>query len=333
MREQLIRYLLGELDADERRDLQSRLKGSPELRAELEQLRSCFAASQEEDLFAPDAPTGLATRTAGLVAGGEDASGTLGTRQEVRLSHAGDPPAGILGWSLADLTVAGGVMLAVSMLIFPALRNSRDGTRRTVCQDHQQQLWFLVTQYAANNGGMIPKVGPNENAGTFVIQLLRGDYIQSENLANLLVCPGAPRARGFTIVLPSAAAIRAMSSAQLAHEAAKASPFYNYRLPYRIGGNYFYNIRNDQKTMSPVFSDASGDDQTDPMSPNHCGQIVQVQCADGSLQSLTSVNLPGLNDDMYHNDLGKVAAGVGPLDTVLGRSDATPSGDGSVRSK
>jgi len=29
MREQLIRYLLGELDADERRDLQSRLKSSP----------------------------------------------------------------------------------------------------------------------------------------------------------------------------------------------------------------------------------------------------------------------------------------------------------------
>src|SRR3954465_11433299 len=143
MREQLIRYLLGELDADERRDLQSRLKSSPELRAELEQLRSCFAASQEEDLFAPDAPTGLAARTAGLVASGEHASGSLGDRQEVRLSHAGDPPAGILGWSLADLTVAGGVMLAVSMLIFPALRNSRDGTRRNVCQDHQRQMWIL----------------------------------------------------------------------------------------------------------------------------------------------------------------------------------------------
>ena len=69
MREQLIRYLLGELDADERRDLQSRLKSSPELRAELEQLRSCFAASQDEDLFAPDAPSGLAARTAGRVAG------------------------------------------------------------------------------------------------------------------------------------------------------------------------------------------------------------------------------------------------------------------------
>src|SRR6185295_7651066 len=105
MREHLIRYLLGELDADERRDLQSRLKSSPELRAELEQLRSCFAASQDDDLFAPDAPTGLAARTAGRVASGDGESHLLGAVQGAPMSHAGDSPAGFLGWSLADLTV------------------------------------------------------------------------------------------------------------------------------------------------------------------------------------------------------------------------------------
>src|SRR5689334_21162156 len=72
MREQLIRYLLGELDADERRELRSQLKSDPELRAELEQLRSCFAASQDEDLYAPDAPMGLASRTSDLVANSDE---------------------------------------------------------------------------------------------------------------------------------------------------------------------------------------------------------------------------------------------------------------------
>src|SRR5215212_6778659 len=115
MREQLIRYLLGELDGEERQDLQLRLKSSPELRAELEQLRSCFAASRDEDLFAPEAPSGLAARTAGRVASG-DASNSLGARQGAHLSQSVDAPVGLLGWSLADLTVAGGVMLAVSML-------------------------------------------------------------------------------------------------------------------------------------------------------------------------------------------------------------------------
>src|SRR3954452_6378849 len=167
MREQLIRYLLGELDADERRDLQSRLKSSPELRAELEQLRSCFAASRDEDLFAPEAPSGLAARTAGRVVSG------AGAREEVRLSPAGDPRADILGWSLADLTVAGGVMLAVSMLIFPALRNSLDGTRRTICQENMHQLYVVGTMFADDHGNIFPQVGAHEPAGIFVARLIR----------------------------------------------------------------------------------------------------------------------------------------------------------------
>jgi hypothetical protein len=82
-----------------------------------------------------------------------------------------------------------------------------------------------------------------------------------------------------------------------------------------------------------VLADAAGDEDHGSMSPNHGGHIVLVQCGDGNLQMLTSVTLPGLNDDMYHNNLGKVAAGMGPLDTVLAPSDVTPSGDVFVQSK
>ena len=63
------------------------------------------------------------------------------------------------------------------------------------------------------------------------------------------------------------------------------------------------------------------------MSPNHCGRVVQVQCRDGSVRLLTSVNLPGLNDNMYRNDRGRAAAGLGPLDSVLGPSGASPADD------
>ncbi len=337
MREQLIRYLLGELDADERSDLQSRLKSSPELRAELEQLRSCIAASQDDDLFAPDAPRGLAARTAGRVVSGEGARDSFRARHDGKLSHAGDGPAGILGWSLADLTVAGGVMLAVSMLIFPALRNSRDGTRQTVCQRNLQQLGVYVGLYAQNHGGYIPEVGPNEHAGVFVLRLLASGHVLPEDMKTSLVCPGAPladkvRAGTFEIVLPNAAQIRAMSPHELANVSAKASPFYAYALPYRVNGKY-YKIRDDRRRMSPVISDTSGDDQANSMSPNHGRRLVQVQWADGSLRALPSIVLPGLDDDMYHNFRGKVKAGLGPLDTVLGPSEATPGEDELVDGK
>jgi hypothetical protein len=333
MREELIRYLLGELDADERRDLQSRLKSSPELRAELEQLRSCFAASQDEDLYAPDAPTGLAARTAGRVADSGDFSNPMVARADSQLAHAGDSHGGILGWSLADLTVAGGVMLAVSMLIFPALRNSRDGTRRTQCGDHLRQIEVYAAVFAQDNGGFYPQVGPHENAGVFTARLIGRGYVQPDELRILLVCPGAPLADRFRrgelkLPLRNAEEIRAMTPAQLVRVTAVASPFYNYRFPY-LDGRKYHDIPDEHRSLSPVLADASGDDDGNPMSPNHGGGLVQVMSGDGSLRLLTTVTLPGLNDDMYHNDHGKMAAGLSRLDTVLGRSSATPGDDGS----
>src|SRR5262245_59250477 len=132
MRELLIRYLLGELDENEFREVQAKLKNSPELRQELAHLRECFAAHQDDELSEDTPPRDLAARTAERVAESDDAWEVPGADQP-GFHPAGDPPAGILGWSLADLTVAGGVMLAVSMLIFPALRNSREGTRQVLC--------------------------------------------------------------------------------------------------------------------------------------------------------------------------------------------------------
>jgi hypothetical protein len=235
------------------------------------------------------------------------------------------------------LTVAGGVMLAVSMLIFPALRNSRDGTRRQVCQNNQRQLWILVSNYAQDHGGLYPRVAPNENAGIYAAHLIAKGYVRPEDLAILMVCPAAPladdvRSGRRTMQLPSAEALRAMTASQLAQATATMSPFYAYRFPYRVGREYYY-LRDERQTVSPVFADTSGDDESDPMSPNHGGKIVQVQCSDGSLRSLTSPTLPGSDDDMFHNDLGKVAAGMSQYDSVLGRSDAMPGGDFLVRAK
>jgi hypothetical protein len=336
MRELLIRYLLGELDDEERRDLQARLEESPELRRELSRLRECFAAHQEDNLFGDEPPSDLAARTAGRVAKSEDASDLVAAGEETCFSHGGEPPAGFLGWSLADLTVAGGVILAVSMLIFPALRNSRDGTRRVVCQDHLRELGAVVANYAQDHGGLIPQVRPYENAGMYVARLIAKGYVRPDDIAELLVCPGAPLADEFrlgrmALRLPNAEALRAMTASQLAQVSARMSPFYSYRFPFRIGNDFWY-VRQDHRTLSPVLSDA-GDDSGDGVSPNHGGRIVQVQFADGSQRTLTTCTLPGLDDDMFRNDQGMVAAGLRRQDFVLGRSNAMPGFDLAAHGK
>lgn len=326
MRELLIRYLLGELNEVEHDEVHRQLAASPELQRELARLRKCMSAAPDDD-FGADTPSGLAARTTERVAVGCD--DPLEYSSERTVLAATDPPAGVLGWSLADLTVAGGVVLAVSMLLFPALRDSRNATRRNVCQDNQRQLWLVLASYAEDHGDYYPRIAPHQNAGSFAVELVDREYIGAEELAVLLVCPGAPladalRSGQFVMRVPTSEMLRAMSPAQLAVARRWMSPFYAYRFPYRVGEEYFY-VRDQRMPLSPVFSDTAGARQDGFMSPNHGGTIVQVTNQDGSVKSFRSNTMPGVNDNLFLNALGLMAAGVDRQDTVLARSDATPT--------
>ncbi|MEX0613714.1 MAG: hypothetical protein WD738_08560 [Pirellulales bacterium] len=336
MRELLIRYLLGELGDDEQQELERRLAANPTLRRELAHLQSCFAAACDSQELPADAPRGLAERTSERVASDCDDQPLVDylSDRAAKVAAASDPPAGVLGWSLADLTVAGGVVLAVSMLLFPALGDSRNATRRTVCQDNQRQLWFVLANFAEDRGGYYPKIEPTENAGSFAVQLVERGYIRAEDLAVLLVCPGAPladaiRSRQFVMRIPSLSQLRSMSPRQLAQARRNMSPFYAYCFPYRVGDKY-HHIRDQRLPLSPVFSDTAGAEQEGFMSPNHGGSIVQVTSQDGSVRSLRSSTMPGYNDELFVNSLGLVAAGLSRQDAVLGRSEATPALDTSA---
>lgn len=326
MREQLIRYLLGELDDDERQHVQSLLREKPELQRELARLRQCFAMNQEEDL-PPVPPRGLARRTAQFISDSDeyeiaDAATRVGT-----MTSAGDPPAGVLGWSLADLSVAFGVMLAVSMLVFPALRDSREGTRRNVCANNLMEFGKLFCGWSERHNRDFPQVRPNETAGVFAARLVEEGDISPEDLAPLLICPAAPlarevRAQRLVIWVPSAQAIRAMSPAQLARVTAQISPFYAYRMPYQAAGELRY-VRDERSPYAPLLSDTAGD-AANAMSLNHGGSILQVLCQDGHVRVLNTYILPEMNDDLFHNNVGRVGVGLGPLDAVLAPSDTMP---------
>src|SRR5687767_14530388 len=106
MRELLIRYLLGELDAEDQQRLEERLQSSPDLRRELAHLRTCFAAAREDDDSSPEElPRGLAERTTRRIAGGVCSTDDYSERLLPELSAAmitDSSPATSLGWSLAD---------------------------------------------------------------------------------------------------------------------------------------------------------------------------------------------------------------------------------------
>ena len=108
---------------------------------------------------------------------------------------------------------------------------------------------------------------------------------------------------------------------QLAAVTATLSPCYAYRFPYQVGDEY-HDIRDEHLAHSPLLSDTSGDVHN--MSPNHGGTIIQILCQDGHVMTIATYKLPGFDEDVFHNDLGIVAAGVGRHDIVLGPSNAKP---------
>lgn len=332
MREQLIRYLLGELDEDERREVRALLRDNPELQKELAHLKECFASSEADDDAEPLPPRSLAKRTADTISNSDE----FELEQMVRsksMTAISEPPTGILGWSLADLTVAGGVMLAVSMLVFPALRESREGTRRTVCQYNQGQLGIVLTKFSDNHKMYLPHIGPKEFAGMFIVRLVMEGYAEPGELQAWLDCPAAPmevRAglRKFTI--PGPEQLKEMPRNELAKLAAAINPCYAVPLPYRDEAGKYHDIRNEHSMYVPVFSDAS-DLVAQRVSPNHDGLYIQIMFQDGHVKAFTSDMLPSCGDNMFRNRNGVVAVGTAPGDSVLASSNvvADPTSEDS----
>lgn len=326
MREQLIRYLLGELDEDERREVRAMLRDNPELQKELAHLRECFSADQDE-ADEPLPPRRLAEQITDTISNSDEYELEQIARSK-GMTPTSEPPTGILGWSLADLTVAGGVMLAVSMLVFPALRDSREGSRRTVCEHNQAQLGMALARFAANHDSYFPHIGSKEYAGMFVVRLLMDGYAQSGELEEWLLCPAAPvandvRAGRRLFKIPSSEQLKLMSPIQRAHVAATISPCYAVPLPYRDADGFCHDIRNQHSQYAPVFSDAS-DTVEDRIGPNHGGLFIQVLFQDGHVKTFTSNLLPTSGDNIFVNRRGAVSAGDGPNDYVLAPSYIVP---------
>ena len=156
MRDLLIRYLLGELDEPSSVSSKQRLQQSPELRRELEPI--CEAASRRRCASEPN----RRRTAAGLAQRRPRRSTTCRTNAPAPLRSTFstiEPPTSPTSWSLADISVAAGVFLAVSMLLLPAIRGSRDSSRassaRTICDKF---LGSYLVAYADDHNGYLPQV-------------------------------------------------------------------------------------------------------------------------------------------------------------------------------
>ena len=326
MRDQLIRYLLGELDEGEQFHLEERLRHSPELRRELDHLRACFAptASASADIDLP--PPDLARRITEQVTNLSDKS--LGeVNAQLTDRAAVERSVGSMSWSLADLSVAAGVFLAVSMLLLPALRGSRETARRHVCAENQRVLGRAMISYAADNFGLFPEVQLRDNVGIFAALLVDEEYIDADDMSHLLLCPTSKardgRAAGkFAIMIPSVVKLRSARGAEREKLLGQMRLIsYAYRLGY-VENNQYHCPRKRKRSCEPILADAPSIDWNGPRISSH-GSGFNLLFGDGHVEFTRYFAIPG-DTNLFLNLLHKPAAGQGQNDIVLGLGDATP---------
>jgi hypothetical protein len=339
MHDLLVSYLLGEIDDQKRRLVEEKLRNDPALREKLEHLRHCLGLDEGQSCNEGSAqelpPHDLASRTSERVASVAD-SGIFEGCESTAFSSLGfasreatsETAAGTSSWTVADLTVATGVVLAIGMLLLPALRDSRCASRRLDCQDNLRELGVALANYSESNQRYMLRVRPNEHTGKFALYLVRRGLLDPQQSPKVMICPSSAlaeeiRAGRTTFRMPSWEEFNASRGNERQWYIRTTGGSYAYRLGWNDHGQY-RTLRNTYCRSVPILADAPNTEPTEYTSSNHggCGQNVLFQ--DQSVRYVTGCFLPGAKDHFFLNYNGQQVPSDDPFDTVLAPSEARP---------
>lgn len=331
VREDLLGYLLGALDEEQHAEIERLLAEDPGARRRLASLRRALQPLDDARCeYEP--PQGLAERTCRFVLGQPGmtssryqakAAALTGTARRtaptpikpIDLSRSAESP---FHWQ--DLVMAAGVIVAMSLLLFPAIHGSRVQARLLACQDNLRELGTAFTNYSEFHDGYFPQVPVQGRlaAASVYAPILAANQLLPED--RLVVCPGSPVAENESFRIPTLEEIEAADSPEaLAALQATMGGSYGYTLGYQDDGEY-HPTRNLHRANFAIASDAPSDVLPAHLSENH-GRLGQnVLFEDGHVRFTVS---PQPGDDFFLNDAGFVAAGLHVDDAVIG-AGATP---------
>ncbi len=311
--EQLFGYLLDALEDDERQQLHNQLARDPELRQQLESLKAVLGPMElTREPIEP--PPGLARRTCHQVAV-QNARPAPAARL-----HAMRPDASLDGgparFSWLDVAAAAGILVAASLLIFPAIQNSRIQARTAQCAQNLHSIYQGLAHYSEAFGGFLPSAPPSDRlavSGGFAPILQSTGYL---NDPRQLLCPGSPMADLPEFTVPSAEQIRSMPEGeQLEAVLALLAPSYSMSLGYEQDDR-FQGLRNMGRSDFALISDVPASQSRDFHSDNHAGGQ-NVLFEGGNVRYVTAPISTVGHDHYYLNAAGRVGPGLNPHDSVI----------------
>lgn len=313
MREQLLGYLLGALEPSEQASVEASLAIDPELRIELEKLRASLralddAASEEdeEDELAP--PPGLGARTFQFV------------KAHAGWNSAGQAAASTGAWKAPDYMIAAGIFFVASMLVFPAIQNSRHGARLATCQNKLRLLGVAMTQYSNIHGHLpfIPATGNMAAAGSYAPMLLQAGLLTSPSM---LVCPESPLAKQRDFRVPTPQELQAANPAALQYWHRVMGGSFGYH-PGHIENDRYVPTRGHCREYFAIMADAA--DEASDRSSNHGPRGQNVLCQSGRVVFIVIPRLVENGDHIYVDAFGFKGAGRGEDDSSICNSSVPP---------
>jgi len=308
IREQLLGYLLGALEEDERRQVERDLAASPALRRELAQLRvGLRPLLADRQAIAP--PRGLWRRTCRFV-------------ELTARVMAGSAPAS--RWSWRDTLVAAVVLVAACLVLFPAVQRSRFQAGVTACQNNLRQLGLALLHYSDHQGGgafpCVPQHGNDALAGAYAVTLRDCGLLDD---ARLIVCPAVSAIRQERVYVPTTEELRRARDWRLIQLYRGMMGDYGYALGVVVNDRYVA-IRNRGRISFALMADAPSPTLDGRPSANH-GRLGQnVLFEDGTVRFVRVVDAWPWADHPFLNDEYRVAPGRHQDDAVIAPAHATP---------
>lgn len=331
MREDLLGYLLNALDNAERQRVFEALQKDPHLRQQLEILRRHLRPLDATNVeFEP--PAALAELTCDLVEGyaAERPLAVPAKRQKrsagwTRLRSTACEtclPSGT--WSAADSIVMAGVLLAVSLIFFPAIASSRYRAQVTACGDHLRNLGIALAGYSEHHEGFFPSIPVDGNrsvAGIYAVMLAETMRVDD---SRIILCPGSRWVRQRAdFRIPTLAELDRARGRQLLDLQRNMGGDYAYTLGNISNGSY-RTPRNLLRTDFALLADAPSLHLPGRQSGNHAGRGQNVLFGDLHIEFLASPQSEPLGDDLFRNRHGYVEAGLDEHDSVLAPSNVRP---------
>ena len=322
----LVGFVLGALEPEEHSRVAAKISGSPELQDAVDRLYASLPKTQESwQSVRP--PSGLARRACEKVVDFDRTRELFAqndfAQNELASQSASKPHAyAASGWSWRDFVVLAGTCLAVALILLPSILNSRYQARIAMCQNNLRQVSTALQHYSQSHAGFLPSGDPSSRlgvAGAYGPILKDAELIQDR----LLLCPSSPLSQS-DFSIPTSLEITQSDGAKLSHLHRKMGGTYAYTMGY-YDQEGWHAPRASQRPYVMVMADTN-DSSNSQYSRRHGSRGQNILFEDGHTAFLQdcSAHLLGDDDSIYVNRFGLVAAGVDPLDTVLGPSFARP---------